>query len=124
MGYGLSLDQVELMKGPMLSASLPIVFDNSEKIEGVVVRCPECDRTIPDVLVRGRVQRPTERVAVVHTGVLLRALRRLWYDPAFLRRQPGVFLTVKRGRVRCLSTQFLGSAKRYFAPRHIGFRYA
>ena len=52
MGYGLNHDQVELMKGPTLSSSLPVVFDNSEKIDGIVMRCPECDRTVPDVLAR------------------------------------------------------------------------
>lgn len=40
MGYGLNHDQVELMKGPTLSSSLPVVFDNSEKIDGIVMRCP------------------------------------------------------------------------------------
>ena len=36
MGYGLNHDQVELMKGPTLSSSLPVVFENSEKIDGIV----------------------------------------------------------------------------------------
>lgn len=120
MRYGLNHDQVELMKGPTLSSSLPVVFDNSEKIDGIVMRCPECDRTVPDVLVRGRVQRPTVHVAVVDAGCYcehcdtfgMQTLR--FYDDG-----RAMFFNGKAWKeFDADPPSFWDRAKRYFAPRH------
>lgn len=68
MTYGITEEEVELMKGPRLSESFPIKFSNGEIREDLTMACPCCKQTIPDVLLKGRVFRPAPHVVVVKAG--------------------------------------------------------
>lgn len=68
MKYGLSKQQIALMRSDRLSDSFPVEFANGESFSAPLMSCRCCDHRIEDVLLRGAVSRPAAQVAMVDSG--------------------------------------------------------
>jgi hypothetical protein len=66
--HALTLEQIELMKGPALADLLPINVATKDLVNEIKLQCALCNEDIPDVLTRGRIQRPTPNVVVLEAG--------------------------------------------------------